>query len=65
MEDLKIKMQIAKEAAEIKLNDMSGILTIEAALKQAQRNFNKIYALQQIISASRGEEDETEIHAVR
>lgn len=52
-----IKLEIAKKAAEIKQNDMTGALTIEAALKQAQRNFNRINGLRQIIKTVRGEDD--------
>jgi len=52
-----IKLEIAKEAAEIKLNDTTGTLTIKAALKQAQRNLNKICGLQQIINELRGEDN--------
>ena len=43
--------------ANIKLDDMTGKLTIEAALKQAQRNFNKLHGLHQIIKAIRGEDN--------
>lgn len=57
MSGLNIELQIAKEAAEIKLDDMTGTLTIEAAVKQIQRNFNRIHGLQQIINESRGEDD--------
>lgn len=55
---MNIKLQIAKEAAEIKLNDTTGTLIINAALKQAQRNLNRIDGLQQIIKNLRGEEDD-------
>ena len=59
MNRLNIKLQIAKEATEIKQNDMTGTLTIEAALKQAQRNFNRVKGIHQIIKCVRGEADET------
>lgn len=56
-----IKLEIAKEAAEIKLKDMTGTLTIEASVKeaqrQAQRNLNRLHGLHEIIKAVRGEDD--------
>ena len=58
MKRMNIKLQIAKDTSELKLNDMSGTLTIEAALKQAKRNFNKINGLHQIIKEIRGEDNE-------
>lgn len=58
MGNVNIKLKIAKEAAEIKQNDMTGTLTIEAALKQAQRNFNRLEGFHQIIQAIRGEDDD-------
>ena len=51
-------LEISKQAAEIKLNDMSGTLTIEAAVKQVQWNINKINGFHQIIKCLRGEEDD-------
>jgi hypothetical protein len=54
----KKKLEIAKETAEIKLNDPTGVLTIEASLRQAQRNFNKLKGLNQIIKNVRGDEDD-------
>ena len=54
---MNIKLQIAKDTSELKLNDMSGTLTIEAALKQAKRNINKINGLHQIIKEIRGEDN--------
>jgi len=65
MRRVNIKLEIAKQAEQIKLEDITGTLTIEAALKQAQRNFNRLHGLQQIINELRGDEDETEIHAIR
>lgn len=65
MDKSDVNLKIAKETAEIKLNDTTGTLTIKAALKQAQRNLNKIYGLQQIINELRGGEDETAIYATR
>lgn len=57
-----INLKIFKDAAEIKQNDMTGTLTIEAALKQAKINFeknlNKINGLHEIIKAVRGEKDD-------
>ena len=35
---INIKLKIAKEAAEIYLNDMTGMLTINAAIKKANKN---------------------------
>jgi len=35
---INIKLKIAKEAAEIYLNDMTGMLTINAAIKKATKN---------------------------
>lgn len=55
---INIKLEISKEAAEIKLEDPSGLVTIETAIKQAQRNFNRLNALGQIIKELRGEEDD-------
>lgn len=56
------KLEIAKEAAEIKLKDMTGALSIEAAVKEAQRqarrNLNRLNGLHQIIKAVRGEVDD-------
>lgn len=52
------KLEIAKKATEMMQNDMTGTLTIEAAVKQAQRNFNRINGLRQIIKAVRGEDDD-------
>ena len=52
-----INLKIAKDTAEIKQNDMTGTLTIEAALKQAKRNFNRINGLHQIIKEIRGEDN--------
>lgn len=57
MDELDINLKIAKDTSEIKLNDMTGTLTIESALKQARRNFNKINALHQIIKEIRGEDN--------
>lgn len=54
----KKKLEIAKETAEIKLNDSTGVLTIEAALRQAQRNFNRLDGPNQIIKNVRGDEDD-------
>jgi hypothetical protein len=54
----KRKLEIAKETAEIKLNDPNGVLTIEAALRQAQRDFNRLNGLNQIIKNARGDEDD-------
>lgn len=54
----KKKLEIAKEAAEIKLNDLTGVLTIEASLRQAQRNFNRLNGLNQIIKNVRGDKDD-------
>lgn len=56
---LNTKLEIAKEAAEIKQNDMTGTLTIEAAVKQAQRNLNRLQGWHQIIKAIRGGDDES------
>lgn len=57
---LNIKLEIAKLATEIKQKDMTGTLTIESAVKeaqrQAQRNLNKLHGLREIIKAVRGEE---------
>ncbi|EKQ56313.1 MULTISPECIES: hypothetical protein [unclassified Clostridium] len=53
-----INLEIAKQAAEIKQNDMTGTLTIEAAVLQAQRNLNKLQGLSGVIKALRGEEDD-------
>lgn len=52
------ELEIAKEAAEIKLNDMTGTLTIEAAVEQVQRNLNKLNGFHQIIKCLRGEDDD-------
>lgn len=57
MDKLNINLKIAKDTSELKLNDMTGTLTIKSALKQAQRNFNKINALHQIIKEIRGEDN--------
>lgn len=54
----KKKLEIAKEAAEIKLNDPTGILSIEAALRQAQRNFNRLNGINQIVKNIRGDKDD-------
>lgn len=53
-----MELEIAKEAAEIKLDETTGPLSIESALKQAQRNFNRLKGLSQIIKVTRGEEDD-------
>lgn len=57
-----INLKISKDAAEIKQNDMTGTLTIEAALKQAKINFekslNRLNGLHEIIKAVRGEDDD-------
>ncbi|NRT76342.1 hypothetical protein [Clostridium beijerinckii] len=52
----KKKLEIAKETAEIKLNDPTGVLTIEAALRQAQSN--RLDGPNQIIKNVRGDEDD-------
>lgn len=54
---MNINLKIAKEATEIKLNDSTGTLTIEAALRQAKRNFNRTQGLHEIIKAVIGEND--------
>lgn len=53
------ELEIAKEASEIHLKDMTGTLTIDDALRQAERNLNKLNGLHQIIKCLRGEDDET------
>lgn len=57
-----IKLEIAQKAVEIKQNDMTGTLTIEAALKEAQRqakrNINRLNGLHEIIKAVSGEDDD-------
>lgn len=58
MRSSNVNLEIAKEAAEIKLDDTTGTLTIESALKQAQRNFNRLKGLNQILKAMRGDEDD-------
>jgi hypothetical protein len=55
---INMNLEIAKEAAEIKLDDATGTLTIESALNQAQRNFNRLKGLSQIIKAMRGGEED-------
>lgn len=59
---IKIELIISIRAAEIYLNDMTGKLTIEAAIKKAnrniQRNLNKLDGLHEIIKYLRGEDDE-------
>lgn len=57
MDRLNINLKIAKDTSELKLDDMTGTLTIEAALKQARRNFNKLHGLQQLITELRGEDN--------
>lgn len=52
-----INLKIAKEATEIKLNDSIGTLTIESALREAKRNFNRAQGLHEIIKAVIGEDD--------
>lgn len=52
------ELEIARQAAEIKLDDMSGTLTIDAAIEQVQRNLNKISAFHEIIKNVRGEYDD-------
>lgn len=51
-------LEIAKQAAEIKLDDMSGTLTIDAAVKQVQRNLNRLCAFHEIIKNVRGDYDD-------
>ena len=58
MNNLNSNLRISKDASELKLNDMSGTLTIEAALKQAKRNFNRLHGLQQIINELKGDENQ-------
>ncbi|WP_297429602.1 hypothetical protein [Clostridium sp.] len=59
---INIELLIAVKAAEIKLKDMTGTLTIEAATKKAQRqvqrNLNKLDGLHEIIRCLRGENDD-------
>ena len=58
---INIELIISIQAAEIYLNDMTGQLTIEAAIKKAQRNIqrslNKLVGLHEIIKAVSGEDD--------
>lgn len=55
---ININLEISKKAADIKLEDTTGTLTIEAALKQAQRNFNRVDGIHQIIKALRGDDND-------
>lgn len=58
---INIELIISIQAAEIYLNDMTGKLTIEAAIKKAQNNIqrslNKLVGLHEIIKAVSGEDD--------
>lgn len=47
MNKVNINLKIAKDTSELKLNDMTGKLTIEEALRQAKRNFNRAQGLNQ------------------
>lgn len=55
---INIELIISIQAAEIYLNDMTGKLTIEAAVKKAQRNIqrnlNRLDGLHEIIKHLRG-----------
>lgn len=58
---INIELIISIQAAEIYLNDMTGELSIEAAVKTAQKNIqrslNKLVGLHEIIKAVSGEDD--------
>lgn len=58
---INIELIISIQAAEIYLNDMTGKLTIEAAIKKAQKNIqrslNKLVGLHEIIKAVSGEDE--------
>lgn len=58
---INIELIISIQAAEIYLNDMTGKITIEVAIKKAkrnmQRNLNKLVGLHEIIKAVSGEDD--------
>lgn len=58
---INIELIISIQAAEIYLNDMTGKLTIDAAIKKAQRNIqrslNKLVGLHEIIKAVSGEDE--------
>lgn len=57
-----INLIISIKASDIYLDDMTGTLTIEAAVKEAQRkmqrSLNKVKGLHEIIKCLRGEDDD-------
>lgn len=57
-----INLIISIKASDIYLDDMAGTLTIEAAVKEAQRkmqrSLNKVKGLHEIIKCLRGEDDD-------
>lgn len=61
MNSLNINLKIAKDTSELKLNDMTGNLTIEAALRQVKMDFekglNRVTALAEIIKEIEGEDN--------
>lgn len=58
---INVELIISIQAAEIYLNDMTGKVTIEAAIKKAQKNIqrslNKLVGLHEIIKAVSGKDD--------
>lgn len=60
---INIELIISIQAAEMYLNDMTGKLTIDAAIKKAQRNIqrslNKLVGLHERIKAVSGEDERT------
>lgn len=57
-----INLIISIKASDIYLDDMTGTLTIEAAIKESQRkmrrSLNKVKGLHEIIKCLRGEDDD-------